>query len=226
LRKVNVTAHELIGYSESIMTKRGRFGKYGEIKRVSRLREAKIGAHCTPVERVKAITAFPKKKKTAAPRVTIRAAEGLDVEFIHSLSKKVFSRYGPYEDMLMRWFESEITETLLAFMEKRPVGFAMLGRHQCEWNSRQVAELLAIAVEPAKQKSGIGNYLIREIVRKAGELRVEIVVLHTALENMPAQRLFKKHGFLPSEVKKGFYPKGQDAFLMYKYMKLTSNSIN
>ena len=208
------------------MSKRGRFGKYGEIKRISRLRESKIGAYCTPSERAKATTAFPKKKKTKTPRVTIRTAEGSDVEFIHSLSKKVFSRYGPYEDMLTHWFESEITETLLAFMEKRPVGFAMLGRHQREWNSRQVAELLAIAVEPAKQKSGIGDSLIQEVVRKAGELKVQIVVLHTAFENMPAKRLFKKHGFLPSEVKKGFYPKGQDALLMYKYMKLRSNFIN
>ena len=224
MRKVNVIEHEVIGYLESIMSKRGRFGKYGEIKRISRLRKAGAGPHYTLEGGTKATrwAAFP--KKTTTPRVTIRAAEGSDVEFIHSLSKKVFSRYGPYEDMLTHWFESEITETLLAFMEKRPVGFAMLGRHQREWNSRQVAELLAIAVEPAKQKSGIGDSLIQEVVRKAGELKVQIVVLHTAFENMPAKRLFKKHGFLPSEVKKGFYPKGQDALLMYKYMKLKSNS--
>ena len=226
MRKVNVIEHELIGYLESIMSKRGRFGKYGEIKRISRLRRARVGAHDVPERGTKATKWAAFAKKTPTPRVTIKAAEVSDVEFIHSLSKRVFSRYGPYENMLTHWFESEITETLLAFMEKRPVGFAMLGRHQYEWNSRQVAELLAIAVEPAKQKRGIGNYLIREIVSKAEELRVGIVVLHTALENMPAQRLFKKHGFLPSEVKKSFYPKGQDALLMYKYMKLKSNFIN
>jgi len=161
--------------------------------------------------------------KPERPKVTIRAAEESDVEFAHSLSKKAFSQYGPYEDMLERWFQSGTTETLLALMEKRPVGFAMLGRHQNEWDSRQIAELLAIAVEPAKQKKGIGDSLIREIVRKARELRIETVVLYTALENVAAQRLFKKHGFTPSKIKKRFYPRGQDALLMYNHIESRSN---
>ena len=161
--------------------------------------------------------------KPVRPQITIRAAEESDVEFAHSLSKKAFSQYGPYEDMLERWFQSGTTETLLALMEKRPVGFAMLGRHQSEWDSRQIAELLAIAVEPAKQKKGIGDSLIREVVRKARELRIETVVLCTALENVAAQRLFKKHGFTPSKIKKSFYPRGQDALLMYNHIKSRSD---
>ena len=210
---------------QSIMSKRGRFGKYGEIKRISRLRKARAEPHYTVGMGSKETmwATFQKKKKPERSQITIEAAQGSDVEFIHSLSKKVFSVYGPYEDMLARWFDSDITVTLLAFMEERAVGFAMLGRHQRKRDSRQVAELLAIAVEPAKQKSGIGDSLIREIVRKVGELRIEIVVLHTALENMPAQRLFKKHGFTPSEIKKGFYPQGQDALLMYKDMRSHSD---
>ena len=104
-------------------------------------------------------------------------------------------------------------------MEKRPVGFAMLSRHQSEWDSRQIAELLAIAVEPAEQKKGIGDSLIREAVTKARELGIETVVLNTALENVAAQRLFKKHGFTPSKIKKSFYPRGQDALLMYKHIE-------
>jgi ribosomal-protein-alanine N-acetyltransferase len=163
------------------------------------------------------------KGKPERPPITIRAAEESDVEFAHSLSKKVFSQYGPYEDMLERWFQSGTTETLLALMEKRPVGFAMLGRHPSECEYRQIAELLAIAVEPAKQKKGIGDFLIREIVRKARELRIETVVLYTALENVAAQRLFKKHGFTPTKIKKSFYPRGQDALLMYSHIESRSD---
>lgn len=156
-------------------------------------------------------------------QITIRAAEESDVEFAHSLSKKAFSQYGPYEHMLERWFQSGTTETLLALMEKRPVGFAMLGRHQGEWGSRQIAELLAIAVEPGKQKKGIGNSLIQEIVRKASELGIETVALYTGIENMAAQKLFKKNGFIPSKIKKSFYPRGQDALLMYNHIKSRSD---
>ena len=221
MSKVNLIDHEVIGQKESIMGKRGRFGKYGEIKRISRLRKARAGPHYTPEGETKATrwVTFQKKKKPERSQITIKAAQGSDVEFIHSLSKKVFSVYGPYEDMLARRFDADITVTLMALMEARPVGFAMLGRHRRERDSHQIAELLAIAVEPVKQKSGIGDSLIREIIRKVEELRIKIVVLHTALKNMPAQRLFKKHGFTASEIKKGFYPQGQDALLMYKYMR-------
>ncbi|OPX35121.1 MAG: hypothetical protein B1H12_09350 [Desulfobacteraceae bacterium 4484_190.2] len=158
------------------------------------------------------------KDKLERTQITIRAAKESDMEFAHSLSKKAFSRYGPYEDILERWFQSGTTETILALMEKQPVGFAMLGRHQREWDYRQIAELLAIAVEPAKQKKGIGDSLIREVVRKARELRIETVVLYTGLENVAAQRLFKRHGFTPSKIKKSFYPRGQDAILMYNHV--------
>jgi [ribosomal protein S18]-alanine N-acetyltransferase len=156
------------------------------------------------------------------PKITIRAAKESDVEFAHSLSKKAFSQYGPYEEMLERWFQSGTTETILALMEKRPVGFAMLGRYQSGWASRQIAELLAIAVEPGRQKKGIGDSLIREVVRKARGFGIETVVLYTALENVAAQSLFKKHGFIPSKIKKSFYPRGQDALLMVNHIESRS----
>ena len=159
------------------------------------------------------------KYKPERPKITIRVAEESDLEFAHNLSKKAFSRYGPYEDMLERWFLSVTTETFLAIMEKRPVGFVMLGRYQSEWESRQIAELLAIAVEPEKRKKGVGDFLIQEVITKARGLGIETVVLYTALENVVAQRLFKKHGFTPSRIKGRFYPRGQDALLMVSHIE-------
>lgn len=159
------------------------------------------------------------KRNPERSKITIRVAEESDMEFAHNLSKKAFSRYGPYEDMLERWFLSGTTETFLAIMEKRPVGFVMLGRYQSEWESRQIAELLAIAVEPEKRKKGVGDFLIQEVITKARRLGIETVVLYTALENVAAQRLFKKHGFTPSRIKGRFYPRGQDALLMVSHIE-------
>jgi ribosomal-protein-alanine N-acetyltransferase len=157
--------------------------------------------------------------------ITIRMALDSDMEFAHRLSKKVFSRYGPYEDMLERWFYSGTTETFLALMEKRPVGFAILGRYQSEWGSHQIAELLAIAVEPAKQKKGIGDVLLGKVLRKAREFGIETLVLYTALENKVAQKLFKKHGFTPSGIKECFYPRGQDALFMVSHIQYNHEMI-
>jgi ribosomal protein S18 acetylase RimI-like enzyme len=40
--------------------------------------------------------------------------------------------------------------------------------------------------------------------------------LHTAEENLSAQKLFLKNGYHPWGMEQGFYPAGQDALLMSK----------
>jgi len=104
----------------------------------------------------------------------------------------------------------------LAALERRPAGFAMVSRPAYKWYLPSACELLAIAVEPVRQRCGIGDLLMKEIMNKAAVINVDKVFLHTALENLPAQGLFKRHGFVPIEVKKGFYPEGQDALMMYR----------
>lgn len=193
------------------MGKGGRFGKYGETKRFATLTQARATANYPPRRGVNV-----EEETGYRDRVTVRPARAADVDYIRSLSKKVFQQYGPYENMLARWFESGIAVTLLALMEKRPVGFAMLGRLERRRYPPGVSELLAIAVEPAKWKLGIGGLLMREIQRDAKDLKVETLVLHTAVENLPGRKLFEKYGFTPFEVKKNFYPEGQDALMMYK----------
>ena len=148
--------------------------------------------------------------------MTVRPATAADADYIRGLSKKVFQRYGPYESILLQWFESGIAVTLLASMEKHAVGFAMLRGFEHGRSVPRVTELLAIAVEPAKWRIGIGDLLMDEIVREAERLKVGTLVLHTAIDNLPAQMLFRKHGFSELGMKKDFYPKGQDAIIMYK----------
>jgi len=164
----------------------------------------------------RAATGSYKKNMGDKNRVTVQPAEPVDAHYIRSLGKKVFQQYGPYEEMLVRWFESGITVTFLALMKGRPVGFAMLSRLKGVWYLPRVSELLAIAVEPEKRNRGIGDLLMKKIQRKAEELEVKMLVLHTPTENLPGQKLFKKYGFVPLDIKKNFYPKGQDAIMMYK----------
>lgn len=151
-------------------------------------------------------------------QVTVRSARPEDVHYIRSLSEKVFQQYGPYEDILVGWFESGITITFIAWMDRQAVGFAMLSRLRGEWYRPRVSELLAIAVEPEKWRIGVGDLLMRRIEGKARELKMEMLGLHTAVDNLAGQKLFRKCGFIPLDVKEHFYPLGQDALMMYKDM--------
>ncbi len=173
------------------MSNQGQFGKYGELKKVGILGHQGAGIKICP-------------------------AKASDAAFIGQLSEKVFNIYGPYKDIVSHWFELDLTATLVSLMDSKPAGFAMIGHLSHEKTIPQVSELLAIAVEQETRRVGIGGTLIREIERKAAELDVRRLFLHTATENLSARRLFTKNGYRPSEIKTRFYPEGQDALMMSK----------
>jgi len=199
------------------MGKRGRYGKYGETRRFDRLREAGAGqSHAINRGQDLPPSTSSKKKDSRSTRIKMLPAGIKDAGYIRNLSRKVFSKYGPYDDMLFTWFLSGATFTFIAFEEQGPVGFAMLGRSDQDYDFSNVYELLAIAVEPEMQKRGIGSRLLDTIVKKAGGQKAEILLLHTSEDNFAGRKLFKKHGFVTSETKGSFYPKGQDAIMMYK----------
>jgi ribosomal protein S18 acetylase RimI-like enzyme len=144
----------------------------------------------------------------------IRPAKPSDKTFIAGLSGKVFSVYGPYKTTVSRWFESGVTMTFIFMAEGRPVGFVMIGALQGEREEETRAEVLAIAVTPEFQQRRIGEELLRyaqTCVKQVGEFRL---FLHTAKENLAAQKLFLRVGYEPVAIKKGFYPSGQDALMM------------
>jgi ribosomal protein S18 acetylase RimI-like enzyme len=170
-----------------------------------------------PVEG-KGILGPDKKPVPARSTVAIRSAEAQDAAFIQNLARQAFQRYGQYEEMLPVWFEASFTETLLALLMKRPVGFAMMGMNSEGSQAPPVAELLAIAVERSRKRMGFGALLLTESLRMAQQGRVKTVVLHTAVDNLAAQGLFKRHGFVAVRKREDFYPNGQDAVMMVKHL--------
>jgi len=201
------------------MGKTGRFGKYGEQKRIGRIRgfqkSSGFDAHKGCLKEERRIARY-ERKASRKPRITIRPGVRSDAHYIQTLSRKVFQQYGPYEEILPQWFYARRTVTLIALVGKKPVGFIMLGKPGHRWETPSRCELLGVAVEPESQGMGVGDTLLGEIIKKTHELFIERIVLHTAVLNLPGKNLFKKHGFSPKGVKKGFYPGGQDALMMCK----------
>ena len=201
------------------MGKTGRFGKYGENKRFERLRQGRA-----PLARAKSAASSCrrhrfKKSLKHRPELGIRTATPSDRSFIANLSREVFSIYGAYEETVSEWFQSGLAVTVIAQMDGRVAGFAMVGYSVDELSLLCFSELLAIAVEPQWQGRGIGVSLLREIEAIALELNVFRLFLHTATDNVEARKLFDKCGYLPAETKKSFYPKGQDALVMFKDLR-------
>ncbi|SPD74778.1 hypothetical protein PITCH_A330043 [uncultured Desulfobacterium sp.] len=195
----------------------GRYGKYGETKRLSRLRKAGPGFQKAVPETSHSMThTHLGSTRFYGTNINIVPADLKDSVYIRSLSKRVFSIYGHYDDTLTNWFLSGTSFTILALSGKKNVGFAMLGRSYLGHSASRVCELLALAVEPEMHGRGVGGLLLKAIENECRKNQADSLVLHTSVDNLPAQRLFRKFGFSALETKLAFYPEGQDAVMMSK----------
>lgn len=148
--------------------------------------------------------------------VHLRLADQSDIPFIAGLSRELFSIYGPYDRIVPSWLGLDSTVTVIAQTEKLACGFAMIGDLCSRYDLKSASELLAIGVEPVMQQNGIGKKLIKEMEKRAIRLGIKRLFLHTATENVEARRLFTRNSYRPWEIKKDFYPAGQDAVVMSK----------
>ncbi len=165
-----------------------------------------------------------KKKIDHKTSLKTRLAERSDVHFVKELSGRVFHIYGPYKKIIGSWVGSDVTVCLVGLIDKRPVGFAMISDLSLEAQPTCVSELLAIAVVPEKQRIGIGEALLREIEKRAAEMNITELFLHTAKDNLAALRLFRKNGYHAWCVKEVFYPAGQDAVFMSKQIRIEATA--
>ncbi|MDZ7699690.1 MAG: N-acetyltransferase [Deltaproteobacteria bacterium] len=202
------------------MSKQGRYGKYGEQKRIARLRDAGTQQQDSHQKADPRISKNLRHhgKGSAKPKIVIQKADRSDVGFIRSLSETVFSPYGPYGNLLPEWFLTGLVVALKAVMRKTPRGFFMLGIMDKGPLRIRRAELVAVAVEPEFQGMGVGDRLMTAGLKMAEERSIEQVILHTGVDNLAAQALFEKHGFVLSGRKEGFYPNGQNALKMTRAM--------
>jgi ribosomal protein S18 acetylase RimI-like enzyme len=99
------------------------------------------------------------------------------------------------------WFEKELSNTnaliLAATLDSQIVGYAYGRVEERDWNSLLDAHgaLHDVFVTPAARCKGIGRLLVERVVEELSARGVPRVVLHTAVQNLEAQKLFSALGF-------------------------------
>lgn len=80
------------------------------------------------------------------------------------------------------------------------------------------AHVTTVAVAAQRQHEGVGTTLLLHAVRLSLENGCTQVSLEVAADNTRAQALYRRFGFAPVGIRKGYYQKtGQDAFVMWAY---------
>jgi ribosomal protein S18 acetylase RimI-like enzyme len=149
----------------------------------------------------------------------IRPGRIADRTFVRRLSAEVFSRFGDYERLLPPLLAAESVRTIIVEVEGAPAGFAMV---EVPSRTPDGGDLIAIAVEPRWQRSGLGKELLRrveQIVRaSAAENKVAWMWLTVAEDNLAARRMFEAASYEVVDRDHGRYEGGQRSIGMRKLL--------
>jgi ribosomal-protein-alanine N-acetyltransferase len=120
--------------------------------------------------------------------------------------------FGP-EPWNERLFWSELGQLdtrhyVVALSEGEVVGYAGL----CDYPDEAFVQTMAVA--PAAQGAGLGARLLVELLEEAERRRQRVVSLEVRAGNDRALRLYERHGFSRTGLRRGYYPGGVDAVLM------------
>lgn len=98
---------------------------------------------------------------------------------------------------------------VVACDDGRVLGYAGL----CDYPDE--AWVQTLAVDRAHQRRGVGGVLLTALLDEAARRRQRVVSLEVRAGNTAAQRLYERHGFARTGVRRGYYePGGEDAVLM------------
>ena len=108
----------------------------------------------------------------------------------------------------MFWSELGQLDTrhyLVALAGEQVLGYAGL----CDYPDEAFVQTIAVA--PTAQGTGLGSRLLGALVQEAGRRGQRAVSLEVRADNAAAQRLYERHGFTCSGVRRGYYAGGVDA---------------
>jgi GNAT superfamily N-acetyltransferase len=139
--------------------------------------------------------------------------------FVRRLAKAAFARFGAYDLILPRLFVADGVESWIAEIDAAPVGFAL---YSIDLETAE-GDLLAIAVEAAWQRRGVGQELLAQVERcvaTAGRRAPFPAALRltVAVDNTAARRLFEGAGFRHVPGEELYYPGGQRAITLRKVL--------
>ncbi len=107
--------------------------------------------------------------------------------------------------------------TLLAEnAEANNLGNPILGFIVAHVSSTKGAHIITIDVVSAGRRFGVGSALLKAAEERLRSANCDRVRLETAVDNLPAQKFYERHGYAVVKRIAGYYSTGLDAFVLIK----------
>ena len=122
-----------------------------------------------------------------------------------------------YSEEEMRYFLGMPTAiSLVGLQDEQIMGFVIADRFRPRRASRSMGKIITIDVSPQAQHSGLGTLLMSSAEAELKQAGCDYVSLEVAVDNEPALKFYKKHGYSVLKVLPRYYLDSIDGLLMGK----------
>ncbi len=158
------------------------------------------------------MSAWPDEGST----VRLREMNTVDMAAVVALEQELFPEDAWTPEMFAGEFAQPPSRRLYLVAED---GNALIGYAGMMFASGSQADVVTLAVNPARWGQGIGTALLTALVDEAEKRGYKEVLLEVREDNPRARQLYLRHGFAEIGIRRGYYqPSGVDAVVMRKVL--------
>jgi len=149
--------------------------------------------------------------------ITLRQYQPQDFPRLLEIDESCFVEGIAYAPEEMRYFLSMPTAiSLVGLQDETIMGFVIADRFRPRRALRSIGKIITIDVAPGAQHSGLGTALMSSAEGGLKDAGCDYVSLEVAVDNEPALRFYKKHGYSVLKVLPRYYLDSIDGLLMGK----------
>ncbi len=132
-----------------------------------------------------------------------------DLPAVHAIERASFAVPWPDDAYRNEIRTNRLASYVVARLDEDVVGFAGL------WVMVDEAHVTTFAVDPRWRRRGVGERLLLALLDLAVTRQAREATLEVRLSNLPARKLYEKHGFRPVGIRPRYYSdNGEDALIM------------
>jgi ribosomal protein S18 acetylase RimI-like enzyme len=149
--------------------------------------------------------------------LTVRKFQRGDFQRLLEIDQSCFVEGIAYSEEEMHYFLGMPTAiSLVGLQDKEILGFVIADRFRPRRASRSIGKIITIDIAPGAQHSGLGSLLMSSAEVELKQVGCGYVSLEVAVDNEPALKFYKKHGYSVLKVLPRYYLDSIDGLLMGK----------
>lgn len=145
-------------------------------------------------------------------KFNIESMTAQDVEEVWEIEKRCFPLPWSRESFILEIEKNQCARYFVAKQDGKVVGYGGM------WLVLDEAHITNVAIHPEFRRRGIGEAIMRALMKKAASMNIEGMTLEVRASNYVAQSLYKKLGFQEGGIRKGYYSDNhEDALIMWNF---------